>query len=107
LDILDVTALSIAVYPGEVLASPFRVSPFQNHRFLLLYLDAPSQKFLHTSLSGVPQKCFQSASALAKAGSYDSDIQRQVKSLFCSPNKLRGTFAQCSPCSKKHSISWL
>ena len=27
----------------------------------------------------------------------DDDIQRQVKSLYCVANKLRGTFDQCSP----------
>ena len=27
----------------------------------------------------------------------DDDIQRQVKSLYCAANKLRGTFDQCSP----------
>jgi len=30
---------------------------------------------------------------------YD-DVQRQVKSLSCVANKLRGTFAQCSPAAK-------
>jgi len=40
----------------------------------------------------------------------DDDVQRQVKSLYCAANKLRGTFDQFSPavkntvlsCSKKH-----
>jgi len=27
----------------------------------------------------------------------DDDIQRQVKSLYCAANKLRGTFDQCTP----------
>jgi len=27
----------------------------------------------------------------------DDDIQRQVKSLYCAANKVRGTFDQCSP----------
>ena len=27
----------------------------------------------------------------------DDDIQRQLKSLYCAANKLRGTFDQCSP----------
>jgi len=30
----------------------------------------------------------------------DDDIQRQVKSLYCASNKLRGTFDQCSPAVK-------
>ena len=30
----------------------------------------------------------------------DDDIQRQVKSLYCAANKLRGTFDQCSPALK-------
>ena len=30
----------------------------------------------------------------------DDDIQRQVKSLYCSANKLRGTFDQCSTAVK-------
>ena len=30
----------------------------------------------------------------------DDDIQRQVKSLYCAANKLRGTFDQCSPAVK-------
>jgi len=37
----------------------------------------------------------------------DYDIQRQVKSLYCAANKLRGTFDQCSPAVKKHFISCL
>ena len=31
----------------------------------------------------------------------DDDIQRQVKSLYCAANKLRGTFDQYSPVEKK------
>jgi len=34
----------------------------------------------------------------------DDDIQRQVKSLYCAANKLRGTFDQCSPAVKKPSF---
>jgi len=30
----------------------------------------------------------------------DDNIQRQVKSLYCAANKLRGTFDQCSPAVK-------
>ena len=30
----------------------------------------------------------------------DDDIQRQVKSLYCAANKLRGTFHQCTPAVK-------
>ena len=30
----------------------------------------------------------------------DDDIQRQVKSLYCAANKLRGTFDECSPAVK-------
>ena len=30
----------------------------------------------------------------------DDDIQRQVKSLYCAANKLRGSFDQCSPAVK-------
>ena len=30
----------------------------------------------------------------------DDDIRRQVKSLYCAANKLRGTFDQCSPAVK-------
>jgi len=30
----------------------------------------------------------------------DDDIQRQVKSLYCTANELRGTFDQCSPAVK-------
>jgi len=30
----------------------------------------------------------------------DDDIQRQVKSLYCAANKLRGTFDQCSSAVK-------
>jgi len=30
----------------------------------------------------------------------DDDIQRQVKSLYCAANKLRGTFDQCFPAVK-------
>ena len=30
----------------------------------------------------------------------NDDIQRQVKSLYCAANKLRGTFDQCSPAVK-------
>ena len=30
----------------------------------------------------------------------DDDIQRQVKSLYCAANKLKGTFDQCSPTVK-------
>jgi len=30
----------------------------------------------------------------------DDDIQRQVKSLYCAANKLRGTFGQCSTAVK-------
>jgi len=30
----------------------------------------------------------------------DDDIQRQVKSLYCAENKLRGTLDQCSPAVK-------
>ena len=30
----------------------------------------------------------------------DDDIQRQVKSLYCAANKLRGTFDQCTPAVK-------
>ena len=30
----------------------------------------------------------------------DDDIQRQVKSLYCAANKLRGNFEQCSPAVK-------
>jgi len=30
----------------------------------------------------------------------DDDIQRQVKSLYCAANKLKGTFDQCSPAVK-------
>ena len=30
----------------------------------------------------------------------DDDIQRQVNSLYCAANKLRGTFDQCSPAAK-------
>jgi len=30
----------------------------------------------------------------------DDDIQRQVKSLYCTANKLRSTFDQCSPAVK-------
>ena len=37
----------------------------------------------------------------------DDDIQRQVKSLYCAVNKLRGTFDQCYSAVKKHSISCL
>jgi len=37
----------------------------------------------------------------------DDDIQRQVKSLYCAANKLRGTFDQCPPAVKKHFISCL
>jgi len=37
----------------------------------------------------------------------DDDIRRQVKSLYCAANKLRGTFDQCSPAVKKHFISCL
>ena len=37
----------------------------------------------------------------------DDDIQRQVKSLYCAANKLRGTFDQCTPAEKKHFISCL
>jgi len=32
----------------------------------------------------------------------DDDIQRQVKSLYCAANKLRGTFDQSSLAVKKH-----
>jgi len=31
----------------------------------------------------------------------NDDIQRQVKSLYCAANKLRGAFAQCSSAVKK------
>jgi len=37
----------------------------------------------------------------------DDDIQRQVKSLYCAANKLRGTFDQCSPAVKNTVISCL
>ena len=37
----------------------------------------------------------------------DDDIQRQVKSLYCAANKLRGTFYQCSTAVKKQFISCL
>jgi len=38
----------------------------------------------------------------------DDDTHRQVKSLYCAENKLRGTFDQCSPpVKKKHSMSCL
>ena len=37
----------------------------------------------------------------------DDDIQRQVKSLYCAANKLRGTFDQCSSTVKKKFISCL
>jgi len=30
----------------------------------------------------------------------DDDIQKQVKSLYCAANKLRGTIDQCSPAAK-------
>ena len=30
----------------------------------------------------------------------DDDLQRQVKSLYCAANKLRGTFDQCTPAVK-------
>jgi len=30
----------------------------------------------------------------------DDDIQRQVKSLYCAANELRGTFDQCTPAVK-------
>jgi len=30
----------------------------------------------------------------------DDDIRRQVKSLYCAANKLRGPFDQCSPAVK-------
>jgi len=33
----------------------------------------------------------------------DDDIQRQVKSLYCAANKLRGTFDQCNP-AVKHTL---
>ena len=36
----------------------------------------------------------------------DDDIQRQVKSLYCAANKLRGTFDQCTP-AVKNTISCL
>jgi len=36
----------------------------------------------------------------------DDDIRRQVKSLYCAANKLRGTFDQCSP-AVKNTISCL
>jgi len=36
----------------------------------------------------------------------DDDIQRQVKSLYCAANKLRGTFDQCSH-AVKNTISCL
>jgi len=37
----------------------------------------------------------------------DDDIQRQVKSLHCAGNKLRGIFVQYSPAVKKHCIPCL
>jgi len=37
----------------------------------------------------------------------DDDIQRQVKSLYCAANELRGTFDQCYAAVKKHFISCL
>jgi len=37
----------------------------------------------------------------------DDDIHRQVKSLYCAANKLKGTFAQFLTTVKKHSIPCL
>ena len=37
---------------------------------------------------------------LDKSCPIDDNIQRQVKSLYCAGNKLRGTFDQCSPAVK-------
>jgi len=34
----------------------------------------------------------------------DNDIPRQVKSLHCTANKLRGTFAQCSNAVKNFRL---
>ena len=51
------------------LALPFLGLALSHHSwFLWSWLDAPLQKFLLTPLSGAPQKCFQSGSALAKTG---------------------------------------
>lgn len=37
----------------------------------------------------------------------DSDIQRQVKSLYCAANKIKGTFCSVFYHSKKYFTSWL
>jgi len=57
-DLLAFTTLSTEVSTGEVLASPFRASPLQHHRFLSLCLDASPQTFLHTTQWGAA-KVFQ------------------------------------------------
>jgi len=68
MNLLGVTALSVEVSAGEVKMGScprpcsFTFNDFDHYDLM------PYQKFLHTPLSGAPQKCFQSGPALAKAG---------------------------------------
>jgi len=68
---------------------------------------APSNVFL----SGVRVQFFDQVKYLGvwiNASLKDDDVnQRQVKSLYCAANKLRGTFDQCTPAVKKHFVSCL
>jgi len=65
---IGVTTFSVEVSAGEVKlgvipkTSLFHIND-SDHWDLM-----PYQKFLHTPLSGAPQKCLQSGPALAKAG---------------------------------------
>jgi len=65
---IGVTAFSVEASAGEVKlgvipkTSLFHIND-SDHYDLMSY-----QKFLHTPLSGTPQKCFQSGPALANAG---------------------------------------
>jgi len=57
---------------------------------------APSNVFLN----GVSVQFYHQVKYLGvwiNASLKDDDILRQVKSLYCAANKLRGTFDQCSP----------
>jgi len=56
----------------------------------------PATRLLPTLVSKILTRVFTINASLKD----DDDIQRQVKSLYCTANELRGTFDQCSPAVK-------
>ena len=64
------------------------------------YIQPPSNVFLNSIRVQFFDKVKYLGASLNASLKDGNDIQRQVISLYCAANKLRGTFAQCSTAVK-------